>query len=85
MTFIDGFLLTFLLLLFAAVLALGYQRNNGYIGSKPPKPTVSRQLEQCRYDLATAISARNTWMEVAKKHKATAEQLAAALENCNNG
>ena len=85
MSFVDGFLFTFLLLLFAAVLALGYQRQNGYIGSKPPKPTVSRQLEQCRYDLATAVSSRDTWMAVARKYKATAEELAKALENCNNG
>jgi len=85
MSIIDGIFAVLILLIIAAILALAYERQNGYINHKPPEPTVFRQLEACGHQLATAQQSLEVWMDVARKYKATAEELAKALENCNNG
>lgn len=81
MSYIDGFLVIMLLILLAAVLALGYERQNGHIGGAAPEPTLRRQLEQCHHQLATAQQSVDVYRTLAEKRKAIIEELSQALEN----
>jgi len=82
MTFFDGILTISILFLFGGFLSLVYQRQNGHIGGAEPEPTLIRQLEVCGHQLATAQQTVDVLRSVNAKHKATIEQLAKALENC---
>lgn len=81
MTPIDGFIIIMMLVMFAAVTALAYQRQNGMIERNKPEPTVMRQLQHCRDSLATAQQSVDVWRNLAEKQKAIIAELSAALEN----
>lgn len=81
MSLIDGFLLICILLLFAAVLALGYERQNGHVGGAPPEPTLRRQLEACHHQLATAQQSVDVWRALADKRKEIIDELSGELGN----
>jgi len=82
MSLIDIVFSGLFLLVFAGLIALAYERQNGHIGGAEPEPTLIRQLEVCGHQLATAQQTVDVLRSVNAKHKATIEQLAKALENC---
>ena len=88
MTLIDAFIIIIMLVLMAAVTALAFQRQNGHIDHNKPEPTILMQLQQCRYSLATAQQAADTWRksaeiwrETAEKHEVIIAELSEKLQN----